>query len=67
MTVEVGHGRIIKFVKSKDGLNIYAEAVGDPSKPHVVFVHGLGLSGIAWDAQFSNSQLIKRIYAVCTD
>jgi hypothetical protein len=27
-------------VMSKDGTEIFAEAVGDPAKPHVVFVHG---------------------------
>jgi len=59
--------RISKLIKSKDGLEIYAEAVGDPSKPHVVFIHGIWLSGIVWEAQFSTSELLEHIYAVRYD
>ena len=64
MPLEASHC-ITKTVRSKDGLKIYAEAAGDPSKPHVIFIHGLSLSGIVWNAQFSDPRLVQRIYAVC--
>jgi len=51
-------------VKSKDGVQIYAEASGDSSKPPVVFIHGIGLSAVVWDAQFSDPELMGKIYAV---
>ncbi|KAF8524150.1 Alpha/Beta hydrolase protein [Hysterangium stoloniferum] len=58
---------VITTLASKDGVEIYAEAVGDPSKPHVVFIHGLGLSSIVWDSQFHDTQLINNTYAVRYD
>ena len=45
--------RIISTVlTSADGTSIYADAVGDASKPSVVFVHGFGLSGLAFEGIF---------------
>jgi hypothetical protein len=32
---------VVKTVLSKDGTEIHAEAIGNPSNPHVVFVHGI--------------------------
>lgn len=45
-----------KVLHSADGTPIYAEAVGDPTKPSVVFVHGFGLSGIAFDGIFGDEE-----------
>ena len=30
-----------RYLKSPDGTTIWAEAIGNPSKPHIVFIHGL--------------------------
>ncbi|KAJ6632466.1 Alpha/Beta hydrolase protein [Mycena sp. CBHHK59/15] len=52
------------LVKSADGTSIYAEAVGDPSKPAVVFIHGFSMSAMAFDAIFSDPEWIARVYVV---
>jgi hypothetical protein len=67
-------------VASKDGTPILAEALGDPSKPHVVFAHGTFVSksslheanrliGMAadmtfFDALFERPEIQSSIYAV---
>ena len=43
---------VTKVLHSADGTPIYAEAVGDSTKPSVIFVHGFALSGIAFDGIF---------------
>jgi pimeloyl-ACP methyl ester carboxylesterase len=54
-----------RFATSQDGTRIYADAVGDPSNPAVVFVHGFTLAADVFDKLFRNSQLLRRIYLVC--
>jgi pimeloyl-ACP methyl ester carboxylesterase len=54
----------VKLAKSKDGTTIYAEAVGDPSKQSIVFLHGFALSGASFDGLFSNPQLLEHFYLV---
>ncbi|SJL08846.1 uncharacterized protein ARMOST_12217 [Armillaria ostoyae] len=56
-----------QLVPSKDGALIYADAVGDPTKPCLVFVHGLALSGAVFDNLFTNSKLIANFYLVRYD
>jgi len=56
-----------KFLKSADGTEIYADAVGDPSKPAVVFVHGFSLSSFVFDALFADPQWIASVYMVRFD
>jgi pimeloyl-ACP methyl ester carboxylesterase len=53
-----------RLLKSADGTNIYAEAVGDSSKPAVVFIHGFSMSTIAFNAIFSDPQWIASAYLV---
>jgi pimeloyl-ACP methyl ester carboxylesterase len=53
-----------KVVKSQDGIEIFAEACGDHSKPHVVFVHGLACTATAFDTLFSIPELQKNLYLV---
>ncbi|TCD61979.1 hypothetical protein EIP91_007643 [Steccherinum ochraceum] len=43
---------VTKVLQSADGTPIYAEAVGDASKPSVVLVHGFAVSSIAFDGIF---------------
>ncbi|KAG6817381.1 hypothetical protein H0H87_009568 [Tephrocybe sp. NHM501043] len=56
-----------KVVKSKDGTTIFAEACGDHTKPHVVFVHGLACAGSAFDKLFLVPELQKNLYLVRYD
>lgn len=49
---------------SRDGTFIYADAVGDPSYPALVFVHGVNLSAIVWDGLFSHRTLKENFYMV---
>ncbi|KAG6895753.1 hypothetical protein C0992_012832 [Termitomyces sp. T32_za158] len=56
-----------KVVVSKDGTTIFAEACGDHSKPHMVFVHGLACAATAFDKLFSLPNLQKNFYLVRYD
>ncbi|KZT62281.1 alpha/beta-hydrolase [Calocera cornea HHB12733] len=53
-----------KLLTSADGTPIYAEAVGDPSKPSIVFVPGLALSAVVFDPLFDNARLLSKYYLV---
>ena len=52
------------FVQSKDGAKVYADATGDPSKPCLVFLHGLGLSSSVFNGLFENKTLLDQFYLV---
>ncbi|KAK0190064.1 Alpha/Beta hydrolase protein [Armillaria mellea] len=56
-----------QLVPSKDGALIYADAVGNPTKPCLVFVHGFTLSGAVFDNLFTNPKLIANFYLVRYD
>ena len=53
-----------KFVTSSDGSKIYAEAIGDPTKPALVLVPGYMLSTMVFDKQFEDKELQKELYLV---
>ncbi|KAF9263050.1 alpha/beta-hydrolase [Marasmius fiardii PR-910] len=50
-----------------DGIKIYAEAIGDPSKPAIVYIHGNSTSCGVWDHQFFDEKLGKQFYQVRFD
>ncbi|PPQ82824.1 hypothetical protein CVT25_009199 [Psilocybe cyanescens] len=56
-----------KILKSSDGTDIFARAVGLHHKPSLVFVHGLALSGAVFDDLFKNQDLLDRFYLVSYD
>ncbi|KAK0190048.1 Alpha/Beta hydrolase protein [Armillaria mellea] len=56
-----------QLVPSKDGALIYTDAVGNPAKPCLVFVHGFTLSGAVFDNLFINPKLIANFYLVRYD
>ena len=56
-----------RYLTSADGSTVYAEAVGDPSKPHVVFLHGFSLSTVVFDCIFYNPRYAKEFYLVRYD
>lgn len=51
-------------ITSKDGTTIYAEAAGDRSKPHVLFVHGMLCDGTAFDPIFCDEDFQTQLYMV---
>lgn len=53
-----------QLVSSKDGALIYADATGDPTKPCLVFLHGLALSAAVFDDIFANPKLTENFYLV---
>ena len=53
-----------KIITSSDGTEIYGEAVGNPKKPHIVFVHGFTLSGAVFDRIFNDTQYQQKYYLV---
>lgn len=55
------HGR---FARSKDGANIYTDAVGDPTKSALVFIHGVNFSTVVWDVVFNNPVYHDKFYMV---
>lgn len=55
---------VVKNLTSKDGTTIYSDAIGDPSKPHIVFVHGLSLSGAVFNDVFADARYNSEFYMV---
>jgi pimeloyl-ACP methyl ester carboxylesterase len=53
-----------QIIVSKDGKRIWAQALGTPSKPAVVFIHGFGCTAAAFDKQFSDPEMLSNIYMV---
>lgn len=54
----------IRIVRSSDGEQIYAEATGNPSKPHAVLLHGLALNGAVFDEFCATPKLLEDLYIV---
>lgn len=63
----MSHTPIEKIVQSSDGTAIWAEAVGDPSKPSILFAHGLWLSAGVFDDVFRDERLLDNAYLVRYD
>ncbi|KAH8113559.1 alpha/beta-hydrolase [Phellopilus nigrolimitatus] len=57
----------LQFITSSDGAKIYADAAGNPSKPPIVFIHGLALSGAVFDNIFNNESYKRSFYLVRYD
>jgi pimeloyl-ACP methyl ester carboxylesterase len=53
-----------EYVTSADGTRIYSEAVGDPTKPAIVFIHGFQLSSVAFDPIFDDPKWTDKLYLV---
>ncbi|KAL4258208.1 AB hydrolase superfamily protein [Pleurotus pulmonarius] len=53
-----------KMVVSADGTEIYANAVGDPSHPALVFLHGFSTSTLVFDAIFDSPKWSSQLYLV---
>lgn len=57
---------VSKVLFSSDNNEVYAECVGDHSKPHLVFVHGFTLSGAVFDKIFYDAKYQEEYYLVET-
>ncbi|EGN93491.1 hypothetical protein SERLA73DRAFT_189656 [Serpula lacrymans var. lacrymans S7.3] len=55
---------IVKRIPSSDGTIIFAEAIGNPLNPGVIFVPGLCLDSIVFDCLFSDKALLECVYMV---
>ena len=58
---------VAKHHTSADGTAVYAETVGDPTNPHIVFLHGFWLAGVVWDCIFHNPRYADQFYLVRYD
>ncbi|KAK1235807.1 hypothetical protein PQX77_000954 [Marasmius sp. AFHP31] len=56
-----------KNVVSSDGGTIYAEAVGDSTKPAIVFIPGYALPSLVFQRQFEDVDLRKEFYLIRYD
>ncbi|KAG9292413.1 hypothetical protein G9A89_015283 [Geosiphon pyriformis] len=54
-------------VTSNDELKIYAEEVGDPEKPTIVFLHGYMATRLVWEPQFASKSLREKFHLVRWD
>lgn len=53
-----------RYLTSADGSKLYVEAIGDPTKPSIVFIHGFTLSGAVFDNIFFNKDFNSSFYVV---
>ncbi|KAI0314027.1 alpha/beta-hydrolase [Amylostereum chailletii] len=56
-----------KLLTSKDGTVVYADAIGDPAKQSLVFVHGVGLSAAVFNNIFSDVRYSSEFYMIRYD
>ncbi|KAJ3562281.1 hypothetical protein NP233_g9676 [Leucocoprinus birnbaumii] len=61
------HTNDTRMLVSADGTRIYANAVGDPSKQAIVFIHGFCWSLIAFDDIFEDRRWTSKLYLVRYD
>ena len=54
----------VRTATSSDGCEIYADAVGDASKPALVFIHGYTLCAAVWDDIFSDRRYSEQFFLV---
>ena len=64
MPVTAATGAVVRTPRSSDGTHIYAEAVGNPRNPHVVFVHEATLCASVFDELFEDSRLTDHLFMV---
>ncbi|OCB92236.1 alpha/beta-hydrolase [Sanghuangporus baumii] len=57
----------VRVLTSSDGCRIYADAVGDSSKPCLVFIHGFSLSAAVFDNIFFDARYSSEFFLVRYD
>ncbi|KAJ7592429.1 Alpha/Beta hydrolase protein [Mycena floridula] len=58
---------VSKVLTSNDGTKIHADAVGDPLKPAMVFIHGCSLGSILFEGIFTDPKWLDALYLVRYD
>ena len=53
-----------QILTSADGTKIWAESAGNPSKPALVFIHGLSCSALGFDKQFVDQGLLENFHLI---
>ncbi|GBE79337.1 Alpha/Beta hydrolase protein [Sparassis latifolia] len=53
-----------EFLTSTDGTKLWAESAGDPSKPALVFIHGLACTALGFERQFTDPKLLENLHLV---
>lgn len=48
-----------RLITSSDGAQIFAQAVGNPRLPTLVFIHGFALSTLVWASILQNADLLR--------
>lgn len=56
--------KVVKIVASADGTQIYADAIGDPQKPALVFLHGFSTSASVFNDIFTNPSYSEDFFLV---
>ncbi|KAF6759659.1 Alpha/Beta hydrolase protein [Ephemerocybe angulata] len=56
-----------RYVSSSDGTQIFAQAVGQPHLPTLVFVHGFALSALVWAHILRDTNLLRYFHLVAYD
>ncbi len=53
-----------QYLTSDDGTKIWAEATGNPTKPPVIFIHGLACTALVFEKQFSDREMLENLYLI---
>jgi len=61
------HSSLALFIHSKDGTQLWAEAKGNPSNPHLVWIHGYLLSSLVFNKHFEDEAYLSNFYMVRYD
>jgi pimeloyl-ACP methyl ester carboxylesterase len=56
-----------RYVEGAGGTRLFVEENGDPSRPTILWIHGYCQSGLSWDKQFENEELVSRFHMVRLD
>ncbi|KAF6748546.1 Alpha/Beta hydrolase protein [Ephemerocybe angulata] len=56
-----------RYISSSDGGQIFAQAIGNPSLPTLVFIHGLLFSSIVWAQILADTSLLQNFYLIAYD
>ncbi|KDR73835.1 hypothetical protein GALMADRAFT_71580 [Galerina marginata CBS 339.88] len=55
------------MLKSSDGTDIFADAIGNPRNPPIIFVHGITLSALVFKDLFEDERLLNHFYLISYD
>jgi non-heme chloroperoxidase len=56
-----------RYIEGAGGTQLFVEENGDPTKPAILWLHGLCQSRLAWERQFENEELVSQYHMVRLD